>query len=276
MLYEGINPQKELNIDCIRFIHSFGYEHEFTTESRCGDFWELLYTEKGSVNINTASGTHVLTKTSLLLRRPGDTLQFSNENSTPASLIAIGFDSTCAALHALSNMPIPIGPSERRLLSHILLEAQADTSAFASKQLLLLYLQLLMIRIIRNGQSEITLTAVPLNQRLQNEEELFQSVVAYMEEHICSHLTIDQICRDNLIGRGLLQKLFSEHAGCGIIDYFSLMKINAAKKLIRETDMNFSRIAEYLGYNSIHYFSRHFKSLTGSTPSEYAASVRIP
>ena len=34
-------------------------------------------------------------------------------------------------------------------------------------------------------------------------------------------------------------------------------------------------IAALLGYNSIHYFSRHFKKVTGMTPSEYASSVKI-
>ena len=113
-------------------------------------------------------------------------------------------------------------------------------------------------------------------ERRQNEDELFQSVVAYMEDNISEHLTIEQICHDNLVGRGILQKVFSDNVGCGIIDYFSLMKINAAKQLIRENKMNFSQIAEELGYNSIHYFSRHFKNITGMTPSDYATGVRHP
>lgn len=95
-----------------------------------------------------------------------------------------------------------------------------------------------------------------------------------MEEHIHEHLSIPQICKDNLIGRSLLQQVFRDNTGYGIIDYFSLMKINAAKRLIRDGEMNFSQIADHLGYNSIHYFSRQFKKLVRMTPSEYAASIR--
>lgn len=275
MLYEGSTPQKELNIDRIRFIQSYDYSQDFPTEKRTGDFWELFYVKKGCLNAVTDSGIHPLSKTSLLLRRPDKSVEIKQDSTAPASLIIIAFDCTCTALDAFCNKPIPIGPSEHRLLHNLMLEIQDDTSAaFASEQLMLLYLQLLLIFIVRSEYSELTLTATPLSKRLQNEEELFQSVVIYMEEHICSRLTIDQICHDNLIGRGLLQKLFSDYAGCGIIDYFSLMKINTAKKLIRENHMNFSQIAEHLGYNSIHYFSRHFKNLTGLTPSEYAANVR--
>ena len=95
-----------------------------------------------------------------------------------------------------------------------------------------------------------------------------------MEENIHEQLTIERICRDNLVGRSLLQKIFRDNTGCGIIDYFSMMKINAAKQLIRSKKMNFSQIAEALGYNSIHYFSRQFKKLSGMTPTEYASSVQ--
>ena len=53
-----------------------------------------------------------------------------------------------------------------------------------------------------------------------------------------------------------------------------MLKINAAKELIRTNRMNFTQIAEHLGYASIHYFSRQFKKVTGMTPSEYASSIK--
>ena len=46
-----------------------------------------------------------------------------------------------------------------------------------------------------------------------------------------------------------------------------------ARLLIRENKLNFSQIAEKLGYGSIHYFSRQFKNITGMTPTEYQESV---
>ncbi|HJB28450.1 MAG TPA: AraC family transcriptional regulator, partial [Candidatus Blautia faecavium] len=38
--------------------------------------------------------------------------------------------------------------------------------------------------------------------------------------------------------------------------------------------MNFTQISEYLGYSSIHYFSRQFKKISGMTPSEYSSSIK--
>lgn len=277
MLYEGNTPQKELNIDQIRFIRSFGYKEGFASEERNGDFWELFYAKKGPVRATTDSALHTLSKSCLYFRAPGDTVTISADGSAPAGLISIGFTCDSSAMDFFRNALLTITPGERRLLHLIIHEAKTEANtAFATDQLILVYLQLLLILLIRNAHSDITLSAVSSTERRQNEDELFQSVVAYMEDNISEHLTIEQICHDNLVGRGILQKVFSDNVGCGIIDYFSLMKINAAKQLIRENKMNFSQIAEELGYNSIHYFSRHFKSITGMTPSDYATGVRHP
>ena len=99
--------------------------------------------------------------------------------------------------------------------------------------------------------------------------------IGYLEEHIREHLTIDEICRENLISRSQLQKLFREQNQCGVIEYFSRLKIELAKQLIRENHHNFTQISDFLGYTSIHYFSRQFKKLSGMTPSEYASSIKL-
>ena len=59
-----------------------------------------------------------------------------------------------------------------------------------------------------------------------------------------------------------------------VMEYFKRLKIKEAKVLIRENNHNFTQIASILGYNSIHYFSRTFKNVTGMTLSEYANSVK--
>ena len=99
-------------------------------------------------------------------------------------------------------------------------------------------------------------------------------IIDYLNRHITSHVTIDLICKDNLIGRSQLQKLFKEQCNRGIIEYFSILKIEVAKELIRTNHMNFTQISAHLGYTSIHYFSRQFKKIVGMTPSEYASSVK--
>ena len=149
----------------------------------------------------------------------------------------------------------------------------------ASGQLIQLYLEELIIYFYRK-YSDLSTPAEekpdkPDKTMKENiDTEVFNRVVAYLGQHLSGRVTIETICKDNLIGRSQLQKIFSKKSGLGIIEYFSNMKIEAAKELIRTEQMNFTQISEKLGYTSIHYFSRQFKKVTGMTPSEYASSIK--
>ena len=96
-----------------------------------------------------------------------------------------------------------------------------------------------------------------------------------MEEHITEQLTIEKICKNTLVSRSRLQKMFAEFHGCGVMEFFTLMKIDTAKELIRGNQLNFTQVSDRLGYTSVHYFSRQFKKVTHMTPSEYASSIRL-
>ena len=64
------------------------------------------------------------------------------------------------------------------------------------------------------------------------------------------------------------------YGGCEHVDVVEQLAIDRAKELIRGRRMNFTQIADHLGYSSVHYFSRQFKRITDMTPSEYTASIK--
>ena len=100
-----------------------------------------------------------------------------------------------------------------------------------------------------------------------------EKIIIYLEENIDQNLTLDQICSNTMIGKSLIQKIFKEETGWSVMEYYYRIKINRAKLLIQKGDLNFSGIAENLGYSTIHYFSRQFKKIVGMNPSEYAKSI---
>lgn len=292
MTCENITPKKELAIDEIVFLHHFELISGFSFQEESHDCWEFIYVDKGTVDVMSGEMPHTLNKDDILFHSPGELHRIQPHGMAVPSLIVIGFQSASPAMEFFRCKKLEIFPPERTLIGHLVAEAQftystpleypgcrkpvcrIDASApFGSEQMVLLYLQQLLIHLIRRNSTDGKFAPVPGSGYRRGETELFYKVIAYMEEHLREHLSISQICKDNLIGRSLLQQLFRDYTGCGIIDYFSLMKMNAAKRLILQGQMNFSQIADYLGYNSIHYFSRQFKKLAGMTPSEYAAST---
>ena len=181
-----------------------------------------------------------------------------------------------------------MGEAERALIGGIVAEAERaiatplddpTTTALerrpdaplGAEQLVAAYMEELLIRLLRAGAPE-SRGAGPMEPQSRN--EVFLRVDAYLAERLSQTLTLDRICRDNLVGRSRLQQIFHAETGGGVMEYFGRRKIEAAKEMIRRDDGNFTEIANRLGYQSIYYFSRHFKKVTGMTPSEYASGVR--
>ena len=53
------------------------------------------------------------------------------------------------------------------------------------------------------------------------------------------------------------------------MSYFLKLKIDAAKKMLREGKTSVSDIAASLAFDSPNYFSKAFKKVTGRTPLQY-------
>ena len=57
--------------------------------------------------------------------------------------------------------------------------------------------------------------------------------------------------------------------GKSFVDYVTLLKMQAVKKLLTETELNMAEIAERLGYDDCKYMGRIFKNMFGCTLSDY-------
>jgi AraC-like DNA-binding protein len=68
---------------------------------------------------------------------------------------------------------------------------------------------------------------------------------------------------------GYLSNLFSEVTYSSIENYMIIQKIEYAKQLILNTELNLTEIAFKLNYSSVAHLSTQFKNTTGITPSTF-------
>ena len=66
---------------------------------------------------------------------------------------------------------------------------------------------------------------------------------------------------------------FSLYRSGGIIHYYNSLKIEEAKRLIREGSYNFGQIAAALQFDTPQYFSMCFKRFVHMSPQEYKKSI---
>lgn len=289
MKYKPTKLHEELHIRKIITIHYYEYMSDFTFDGESHDFWELLCVDKGVVDITAGREKLALGRGDIIFHKPNEFHALAANGIIPPNLVVISFECSDPCMHFFENRVLSVGDSERTLLAQIITEARHNFSnrldnpyteqmirkeapPFGCEQMMKLHLEQLLIQLYRSYAVHRQTKESPHNTG--DSDHIYEDILAYFDSRIRSQLTLEQICRDNLIGNSQLKKLFREKNNSGVMQCFIHLKIGEAKRLIRSRQMNFTQIADYLGYGSVHYFSRQFKKETGMTPSEYTASIK--
>lgn len=291
MDYVSFELEEEIHINCIYTVHYFEYSSDFHFSGERHNFWEFQCVDKGRAEVKTDNGVHILNSGQIIFHKPDEFHTLTALGTNAPNIVVVSFSCNSPCMKFFEKKILNISDAERNLMGMIIAEARRciatpldnpytqkmekkEDCLFGSQQLIRLYLEQMLIQMIRrNSFPHITLPLSKFHSP-KTDSASYNKVLLYLEEHIRETITIQQICHDNLIGRSQLQKIIREQHQCGVIDFFSQMKIELAKQLIRENQMNFTQISEFLGYSSIHYFSRQFKKITGMTPTEYTSSIK--
>lgn len=282
--------KQEIIIDDLVTVHYFEYTSNFYFPGETHDFWEFLYVDKGQVDVTAGSTDYVLKKGEIIFHKPYEFHKLHANGIIAPNLVVISFHCDSPSILFFENKILKLGDMERDLLGHIIDESNATFSSklddpdlkmlqrsgkgeFGSEQIIKVSIERMLIELIRTSSAQTA--KISSHIREKSGQDMFAKIVLYLNQNITNRLTMDDICHDNLCGCSLLQKVFRQKTGGGVMEYFGKMKIDSARQAIREGEKNFTEIANDLGYSSIHYFSRHFKKVTGMTPSEYSSSVKL-
>ena len=294
MAYKSVVLEDSITINRVISVHYFQYMSDFSFPGESHDFWELVCVDRGEIDALAGERRLTLKKGNILFHKPNEFHNVLTNGKVSPSLVVIGFVCHSPAIKSFEDQLMSVQDTEKELLAQIIVEARNTFSGrlddpyqeelifnsapltFGSAQLISHYLEQLIIHLYRRYFSySLPVRSSRFLAEASSGNDTYNRIVRYMEEHLGERMTIDRICRDNLVGRSQLQKLFRDTKGCGVIEFFSMMKIDTAKQMIRDNQLNFTQIADRLGYSSIHYFSRQFKQITTMTPSEYATSIRL-
>ena len=86
--------------------------------------------------------------------------------------------------------------------------------------------------------------------------------------------SIESISNELGISKSYLQKYYRNNFGASLIDSLIHIRMDMAKKLLRETDLTVTAIAEKCGYSSYIHFTKQFRKTESVTPTSYRISSR--
>ena len=108
---------------------------------------------------------------------------------------------------------------------------------------------------------------------LSKSDRTVQRVIDYLEHKETHGLNSKDIENQMQMNYTYLCRVFKQKTKNTIHNYNTMIFINKAMKMMRDTQRNVSEISDLLGFSSPFYFSRIFKATVGCTPSEYISKT---
>jgi len=300
MKYLPYTPRRIVNVSELFSLHYFNFQQGYRFPGERHNFWELVYTDIGSITLGDDGSEVPLGTGQCYLHAPNAFHTIHANRSPEASLFVISFGANCPELYRLCRRVLVLNTDCRRIVRRILIEAQAfcgpvldisnqeslrptDDAPFGSGQLIALSLEQLLLLLLRqeNDDMDASLKRAPITDE-QNMQSIVSAAEAFMRSHLDGSIKMEDICRNIGVSATTLKRLFRQCLQTGVMEHYQNLRLKEACRHLRTGRVNVSQIAYELGYSSLPAFSRQFKHLLGISPREYmrmvndAAEVRKP
>jgi AraC-like DNA-binding protein len=94
-------------------------------------------------------------------------------------------------------------------------------------------------------------------------------VLSHLEEHFMEDVNIDELVKASSMSRRSFFRAFPEVTGKTPQAYLLHLRMKKAVEMLEMTDRNVTETAFDCGFQDSNYFSRQFKKIMGTTPSEF-------
>jgi AraC-like DNA-binding protein len=244
-------------------------DHMFCWENgRTLDSFTLVYITRGSGKLESRSGgTHAIHAGDLFILYPGDWHRFQPSPDTGWDEHWVEFD----------------GEQARRIMRNPAFSPKQPVHSIgADEQILRLFIEISEAtqtqppgfeQIIATQAAQIVARLLARLQHRSPEARDMETRIRHACLHILQNaeLMIDthQLSRDLGISHSAFRKHFKQITGLPPGQYQIHIRLNKARRLLRNSPLSIQAIAEQLGFESIYYFSRLFKKKTGCSPLAY-------
>ncbi len=96
-----------------------------------------------------------------------------------------------------------------------------------------------------------------------------QKTIISIDSDLTADLTLSTLAEKQNISSGYLSALFKKETGKTLTDFVNEKRIDYAKKLLKNSNLQIQTIAQYCGIPDFQYFSKIFKRYVGTTPKNF-------
>lgn len=104
----------------------------------------------------------------------------------------------------------------------------------------------------------------------KNQSETAVRAIKYIDENDTRYdLSLDLVAQELQITAAYLCRLIKQQTGMNYKEYLTRMRMEEAKKLLRNKNANIADVCEKAGYTNVSHFIKTFQKYEGTTPAKY-------
>ncbi len=251
--------------------HPNGYHFNWSN-GRILQEYQINYITKGEGIIETRKGRLMIREGSVILLKPGQWHRYQPLKQKGWTEHYIGFSGVMADRMIRStplimdNPVLQIGYHESMLrifqsIFHYARMEQPGYHQICSGLVVQLLGQIISIKRNQNFRQNLM-------------EDAIQKACLIIRDNPTGNIWIENLAKDLQINYSAFRKAFKKYTGLSPMQYHTSLRMKEAEYLLSNSEMSIKEISFHLGFCSVFYFSKLFKSKTGVTPSEYRKTNR--
>lgn len=111
-------------------------------------------------------------------------------------------------------------------------------------------------------------------QRKNRSQRPIRMAREYIQQHYASQVTLEEVAEAIGLSPAYLSTMFKKEMGISFSDCLISCRMDAARMLLKESDLSILEVAEQVGYMDAKYFSKVFNKIVGLKPSVYRKMYR--
>lgn len=268
-----------ITISSIITINCYELAPTYFNQGESHDFWEIVYLDRGEIDIRAGERCLKLRQGEMVFHKPNEFHSIECDGKHSASVFIVTFVCHSAAMKYFRDKLIKV-PSDMRSLVRRLIDESTNTfsvsqypltllpnASLGGAQLIRLYLEEFFIRLLRLGEQKNSVGSYVL--RDPSENALVSEIESYLLQRVYERVSLEDISAYLHFGKSHLCDMFKKGTGHTIMQYHMRLKIDEAKRLLKENKMTVNKISERLGFETPAYFSRAFSKQVGMSPRAY-------
>lgn len=269
---EGVKVKKNFEIKNIYTFFEEKFKKNYSFSGETHDFWEMVCNLEGLLGITAGKNVFTLKESECFFHKPMEFHRLWAEKETEPHTVILTF--SCNNIMKIHHGIYRTNENESKKLLDFCKKSREiffydekgallglkDNSEY-DFQIFVNELENLILTILTKGYSKKSSTK-------SQTAEKYGEIIEVMEENISKRLSVSQIAAMCSLSVPNLKKIFKKYTGKGVMSYFSDMKINHAKSLLKE-GKSVKEVSFSLGFDDQNYFNVFFKRNVGISPGAY-------